>query len=495
MTAEDARRSVEALSQLLRDEVSEAMGDRALDDRGPGAPSAGAPGARPAWLTAGEEHLARALRASRPGDFGGKAAQLFDGSRLGGGLSGASRFRSWTTVRGWALAALVAGGLAVGAGIASWQSERSSDAPALAFRTAGDPTTALRHSGRVIAPADRAEELRFSDGSRLSLAAGSMLRVRETDAHGAMVIVEEGQVESHIQHTGKARWSVFAGAYEVRVVGTRFSTTWDPARQRLAVVLHQGSVQVLGKGIDELVELKPGQRFDSGGLDGKWFVTATLGTDDAARSASSDAAAASADDRLSRDQLSRDQDDIDQDDRAARAEAEGPSARASAPGQRGGGAERAEQPSVSWGTLVAHGRFEEVLEEAGSLGEATCLRTCSVADVRALADAARYTGRFALAERALTELRKAASEAPRAGFLLGSLNEAQGRPALALEWYGRYLAEAPGGSLVAEARAGRMRALLALGQTEAAKAAARDYLRLHPAGVGAAAARQLLLRP
>jgi hypothetical protein len=492
MTAEDARRSVEALSQLLRDEVSEAMGDGPLDDRGTGAPSGstGAPGARPAWLTAGEEHLARALRASRPGDFGGKAAQLFDGSRLGGGLSGGSRFRSWTTVRGWALAALVAGGLAVGAGIATWQSERSSDAPALAFRTVGDPPTALRHSGRVIAPADRAEELRFSDGSRLSLAAGSMLRVRETDAHGAMVIVEEGQVESHIQHTGKARWSVFAGAYEVRVVGTRFSTTWDPARQRLAVVLHQGSVQVLGKGIDELVELKPGQRFDSGGLDGKWFVTATLGTDDAARSATPDADVASAGGRLS-----RDQDDIDQNGRAAQAEAEGPAARASTNGQRGAGAERPELPSVSWGTLVAHGRFEEVLEEAGSLGEATCLRTCSVGDVRALADAARYTGRFALAERALTELRKAASEAPRAGFLLGSLNEAQGRPALALEWYGRYLAEAPGGSLVAEARAGRMRALLALGQTEAAKAAARDYLRLHPAGVGAAAARQLLLRP
>lgn len=494
MTAEDARRSVEALSQLLRDEVSEAMGDQPLDGRGAGAHSGstGAPGARPAWLTAGEEHLARALRASRPGDFGGKAAELFDGSRLGGGVSGGSRFRSWTTVRGWALAALVAGGLAVGAGLATWQSERSSDAPALAFRTAGDPTSALRHSGRVIAPADRAEELRFSDGSRLSLAPGSMLRVRETDAHGAMVIVEEGQVESHIQHTGKARWSVFAGAYEVRVVGTRFSTTWDPARQRLAVVLHQGSVQVLGKGIDELVELKPGQRFDSGGLDGKWFVTATLAADDTKRNAEHDANGAPAPGAG----LSRATDAIDHDDTAANgATADGPPARASAHGQQGGAERAVDQPSVSWSTLVAHGRFEEVLEEAGSLGEGACLRTCSVADVRALADAARYTGRFALAERALTELRKAASEAPRAGFLLGSLHEAQGRPASALEWYGRYLAEAPGGSLVAEARAGRMRALLALGQTEAAKAAARDYLRLHPAGVGAAAARQLLLRP
>jgi hypothetical protein len=75
------------------------------------------------------------------------------------------------------------------------------------------------------------------------------------------------------------------------------------------------------------------------------------------------------------------------------------------------------------------------------------------------------------------------------------MNEAQGRPNAALEWYGRYLEEAPGGGLVAEARAGRMRALLALGQTDAAKAAARDYLRLHPAGVGANTARQILHRP
>src|SRR5690606_18075421 len=190
---------------------------------------------------------------SRP--VSGQAAALFDG------LGGRADRARWMTVRGWVLAALVVGGLAVGAGLATWQNERPSQASALAFRTRDDAPTVARRSGRVIAPADRTEELRFSDGSHLSLAAGSMLRIRETDEHGAMVIVEEGQVESRIQHTGQARWSVFAGAYEVRVVGTRFSTTWDPARQRLAVVLHEGSVQVLGKGIDELVELKPGQRF------------------------------------------------------------------------------------------------------------------------------------------------------------------------------------------------------------------------------------------
>lgn len=481
MTAEDARRNVEALSQLLRDEVAEAMSDAPRTTVGTTE--------RPVWLTTGEEQLTRALRSSRPGDFSAN-----DFSTKSSALSLFGSRTTGTRLRSWVLAALVVAGVGLGAGLAAWQSETTTDVPALAFRTEEDPPSRLRRSGRVIAPADRAEEVRFSDGSRLSLSAGSMLRVRETDAHGAMVIVEEGQVESNIQHTGSARWSVFAGPYEVRVVGTRFATTWDPARQRLAVVLHQGSVQVLGKGIDELVELKPGQRFDSAGADGKWFVTATIDRDD---QGGSDAPTDASVTDLSGADLSGGLPRAAVDPSAASPNGGGERAASDvrSNGSRAGSVEAA-PAGASWSTLVANGRFEEVLEEAGIRGEAACLRSCSIADLRALADAARYTGRFSLAERTLSQLRSTApSEAPRAGFLLGSMNEAQGRSAAALEWYGRYLAEAPGGGLVAEARAGRMRALLALGQTEAAKAAARDYLRMHPAGVGAATARQILLRP
>src|SRR5690606_33194973 len=129
----------------------------------------------PRWLALGEEHLARALRGSRP--VSGQAAALFDG------LGGRADRARWMTVRGWVLAALVVGGLAVGAGLATWQNERPSQASALAFRTRDDAPTVARRSGRVIAPADRTQELRFSDGSHLSLAAGSMLRIRETDEH------------------------------------------------------------------------------------------------------------------------------------------------------------------------------------------------------------------------------------------------------------------------------------------------------------------------
>jgi len=467
MTAED-RSSADALGRLLRDEIEQSMSTP------------------PAWLQTGEQQLLRSLRSgsARSGSVRSGSAHSHQAAPAVG---------TSARTRAWLMAALLAAGVGIGASLVAYENATRAEGPALTFRMerAGSEKTAHR-SGRIIAPADHAEDVTFSDGSRFTLSAGSMLRVRGTDAHGAVVIVEEGQVDSAVRHTGTARWSVFAGPYEVRVVGTRFSTAWDPARQRLSVVLHEGSVQVLGKGIDELVELKPGQRFESGGSEGKWFVTATVPSSSgpSGRGPSGDAESG----------------DAESGDKAV------PGAQPTGDGVPSGSGQTHASPAAagtvrgsagdlaagkaSWSTLVASGKFEEVLEEASIQGEAACLGSCSIADLRALADAARYTGRFVLAERALSRLRSTApAEAPRAGFLLGSMNEAQGRASAALEWYGRYLEEAPGGGLVAEARAGRMRALLALGQTEAAKAAARDYLRLHPAGVGANTARQILHRP
>jgi len=454
MTAED-RSSADALGRLLQDEIEQAMS------------------APPTWLQTGEQQLLRAARSpSRAPSLSPQASPALGTS---------------ARTRAWLMAALLAAGVGIGASLVAYENATRAEGPALTFQMEGAGSEgAPRRSGRIIAPADHAEDVTFSDGSRFTLSAGSMLRVRETDAHGAMVIVEEGQVDSAVRHTGTAHWSVFAGPYEVRVVGTRFSTAWDPARQRLSVVLHEGSVQVLGKGIDELVELKPGQRFESGGSEGKWFVTATDPSGSGPSGAESGAT-----DKATPGPQPKGEGVLNGSVQTPASPAVGGAGRSAA-----GDSASLASGKPSWSTLVASGKFEEVLEEASLQGEAACLGSCSIADLRALADAARYTGRFVLAERALSHLRSTApAEAPRAGFLLGSMNEAQGRASAALEWYGRYLEEAPGGGLVAEARAGRMRALLALGQTDAAKAAARDYLRLHPAGVGANTARQILHRP
>jgi hypothetical protein len=142
---------------------------------------------------------------------------------------------------------------------------------------------------------------------------------------------------------------------------------------------------------------------------------------------------------------------------------------------------------------MQRGDFRAVVADAQSSGIDACLSSCSVRDLRALGDAARYSGELALAERVLLTLRqRSPGEATRAAYLLGSLQEARGDQAGALGWYSQYVARAPGGAFASEARAGRLRMLLATSGREAARSAAEEYLRLHPGGVGAATARRIL---
>lgn len=358
----------------------------------------------------------------------------------------------------WAAAALAAAGLCGAVFFATIRASLNED---LQFQVAEGP---WRASGHVEAP-EAPEVLEFTDGSRLTLAASSSLRVRATDADGAEVVIEHGALESEVIHSKKTQWSVFAGPYEVRVVGTRFSTEWDPSTQKIAVVLHEGTVQVLGAGIDGNVELRPGQRFDAGGAS-NWTVRPQ-------------ASAAT--------QVETKAIGLENLDEEEPADNQGEAAHVVGPH------DAATQATTTWSKLVAQGDFSGVLDAAKKRGISTCLQTCSSSDLRSLADAARYSGDVDLARRALLRLRDVApGERTRAGYLLGSLAEALGQAANAVKWYGQYLDESPGGSLASEARAGRMRSLLALGQTNAAEKAAREYLQLHPGGVGAKTAASIL---
>jgi hypothetical protein len=152
----------------------------------------------------------------------------------------------------------------------------------------------------------------------------------------------------------------------------------------------------------------------------------------------------------------------------------------------------------SWSTLVARGQFETVVAKASERGAAECESSCSAADLRALADAARYTGRGAMAESALLSLRRrfgGTREGRSASFLLGRLDEARGSMAEAGRWYDTYLRELPGGDLAAEALAGKMRAVFAGAGRAAAEPLATEYLARYPNGVHAQTARGILAGP
>jgi hypothetical protein len=371
--------------------------------------------------------------------------------------------RRSTRIVAWAAAASVAAG-ALFAATLPLQSED----PALTFVVKGDGAgqSDSQEVGRVRAPADESRTLAFSDGSTLNLDHGGSVRVRETDEHGAEIVVEKGILKSAVVHREHTSWSVFAGPYEIEVIGTKFSTNWDPATQRLVVLLDEGSVQVLGSDIEEHVSLKPGQRFDAAPGDA-WKVTSQQRHVEP----QIEAPAPQPIGETTSEALDEPADDAP---RAARA----------MPGNSNPG---------DWSRMLADGRFGDIMAEAKKLGVSNCYSSCSISRLRSLADAARYSGDIAVARTALTKLReRSPSESARAGYLLGSLSEARGQAASALNWYRGYLGEAPGGALATEAQAGQMRALHALGRRADARRAAEEYLRAHPGGTSAATARQIL---
>jgi TolA-binding protein len=155
---------------------------------------------------------------------------------------------------------------------------------------------------------------------------------------------------------------------------------------------------------------------------------------------------------------------------------------------------RSNEPA-SWQELAARGDYEAIVAQAEEAGLASILNSASAARLGILADAARYTGRTGLAERALIKLRerfRRSGLAQSAAFVLGRLRDGQGDRAAAFSWYEVYLRESPAGPLAAEAQGRRMLSLHALGRSDAAAKAARQYLERFPSGAYARHAQQLI---
>src|SRR6185312_593657 len=81
-------------------------------------------------------------------------------------------------------------------------------------------------------------------------------------------------------------------------------------------------------------------------------------------------------------------------------------------------------PAMTWAQRVARGDFAGVIAEAEAKGVDATLASATLADLAALADAARYGGKLDLARRALGAERARFSgsrEASNAAFLLGRI--------------------------------------------------------------------------
>lgn len=312
----------------------------------------------------------------------------------------------------------------------------------------------LAESSRVVAPAERGETLSFSDGSRVELGARAEIALSQLAAEQAHLELTRGHVEATIRKgTGRA-WTLSAGPYSVRVVGTQFSVDWDASSRFFAVNVREGKVLVSG---GELraggVMLSAGERIERQGPP-----------------------PAPVEAPASRE--------------AEAPPPEPPPAPSSAP--------QAHLPSVeeTFRAQAARGNYAEAITAARRAGFERLTRELSAKDLLLLANTARYAGSSSEARGALLGLRErfpGSASATHAALLLASQAEDRDKdPREAERWLRIFLTESPQGELAAGARARLLSTLLKRGAKAEAEQVARDYLRLHPQGQYAERARAVL---
>ena len=308
--------------------------------------------------------------------------------------------------------------------------------------------------------------LRFSEGSSIVLDKGSRLRVLSTESNGARVLIESGRADVAIAHRGtrKARWRFEAGPVAVAVTGTKFRVDWNPKDLTFGIELSEGSVIVSG-------DCLPGPRTVTGG--GSLRLSCP-------RSGGAGRTIAAATPAIEEDEME--------------SEAVEAPARAAAPARRE--TKLAHADSETWQALVAAGHYGDGLRAAERAGFSRVCRTADAAELLALADAARLSGRTARAVEALMVLRQrfpGSLNAATAAFALGRVAfERRGDYGDAARWFATYLDEQPSGPLMGDAVGRLMEARHRGGERAAARRDAEHYLQRFPEGPYAGTARAIM---
>jgi TolA-binding protein len=323
--------------------------------------------------------------------------------------------------------------------------------------------------------------VRFSDGTEVRVDQGTEARIRFVTNHGAALAMSHGALHASVIHSGTSEWRFDAGPFVVQVTGTAFGLSWDPARDRFDLRLEHGSVTVTGPVANEPIPVRGGQWLTIRPRSNEVFIrelTAAAQASDEPRAPASapvlDAADAGRD-------LAPEISNAPPESAEAAAE---PKAMPRAP--------------RSWAQDLAHGNAAQVVNDALARGLDEALSQSSKSELSALADAARYTRRDAVARKALlAERRRFAGSgiAVDAGLLLGRLAESEHADSEALRWFDTYLAEAPSGAHASEALGRKMAVVRHSGNTAAARAVAEEYLARYPNGTYSSAARAISNNP
>jgi hypothetical protein len=123
------------------------------------------------------------------------------------------------------------------------------------------------------APGAAERKLRFTDGSTITAAANSRLRVLSGNPRGAHVRLEEGGAQVHIASRPRADWILEVGPYTLALAGADVEMSWSAAQTNLSVVVLSGAATVRGP-IDRRdgLRMKAGEALVARASDGSWRV-------------------------------------------------------------------------------------------------------------------------------------------------------------------------------------------------------------------------------
>ncbi|HEX9619019.1 MAG TPA: FecR domain-containing protein, partial [Polyangiaceae bacterium] len=326
--------------------------------------------------------------------------------------------------------------------------------------SAADPP----ESGSVWLSADAGRRFyRTADGSQISLSRGARGRLSFRAATSDFDLYQGTGLFDVKRQPGRA-WSVVAGQYEVRVVGTRFSVHYEPP-ESLRVEVERGAVAVVSPSHEVPVRLQAGDRLT---LEGERLVVEQHELKQAGVPAPRSS------------------------EPRETAEPQTPPHEAGEPSAPARGTHE-----PTWRTLYKKGEYRAALAAAQKLGFDGLLSGLDRAALTDLADAARLSGGTGPALRALRALEQrfpgspAASEA---GFLIGRIHAAQGNSGLAVERFENYFRRGPRARYSLEAMGRLIELYSSQGRTNEARNMAELYLKRAPNGPYQRLARSVLSR-
>jgi hypothetical protein len=325
------------------------------------------------------------------------------------------------------------------------------------------------------------------------------MRVTETKADGAVVLVEQGKLHAEIRHVGPSTsWKLQAGPFAVHVTGTRFDAGWEPASETLNLLVVEGSVVVSGPllvperavaaGERLLVSVRAQRMELSKGLEPPEVSTDPRPPTSSASPASGGAGpsgpgGAGGGTHVATSPGTR-----------PTGAGGGLASESAVPGATGGSsaASAVADAGASWRELSAARKYREAWRELEKQGVDQLIESASSGDLLALADTARFAGQPARAQQALLALRRRHGATGYSAFLLGRIcGDQLNSPGQSVQWFETYLREEPNGAL-AEQALGRIMDIQRHGSPEQARQAAERYLARYPSGAYAAVARSVL---